>query len=909
MAEKKPQVRISRAKLYKMVSYKGKDGGVKNYTPLTAASQLPKIENDIGGGFKSLISGVNSLGATLNSISLAMENMTNILKTNVMNDIEQQAKIEAAKKKTERDLEKLRKSEEKEKARKEKKAQRDESEDDSEKEQGALAKITGKFAEGARKAVGGLFGTLAKLAKTFLGYAIGFAVLDWLSKNPDKIKRLAETLYAIGKFVFKVSSFLVGSAFDGLIKFLENPVSLQGLFGVVQFLLSAAPIFLGIAALKNPMLVIKGVSWLVKTLAGGLLNIGKLGGAAKGFRTFTKGGLGLATGALGAAGLAAFGASMDEGADAYSVGGAAAGAAGGQLLGATLGAATGIPGMGMIGGFAGGAAGAAIGKSIGPMLKPIVEPIKRFFNKIGEVAAAILAPIKDTFEDFFVALGAFMNGMLDAIEPHLPMIKKILSFGVNLAFLPLLTGIKALTAVMKFFAGDAEKSVSDLEGKAKGGFVQPQGAAGGGWISGPMSGYPVSLDGGKSAAFIGHGTEWVGTKGFAKGGAFVVPFNTPATKQNPRLTSMRMKEASRGGYAMPSIKYNFGGNNTTSSIKYNFGGAVMNTTIPKFAEGGKFDPKEYAKDAKTTTGLTLNNKTYYVVYDPKEDGTVTVKHMTKRLKAGLFGMGEETIPVEPGSDEFKAVIDSKGLKDYIGKAHQTKRGTGRSSKIVPYKIKEVKLDPMIKEKFYHHKSYQQNLKAWEEKGVTGKQGEALAARAAAEYSLESADGKASVTKGMADPNAAPADLADIDVPVPAETVSETQKEAEKKTGGDKSSDKSNDKSGSGPDANTIDGALELLKKGLTKFTSTVVEANNPNAKAGSKLEEGKQSQTERRSQQQTATIVNNTQQAAPEVNSGGGEDQPFIIPNTSITGLDSDDYMKPRFGLVAEFNNDVVDFM
>ena len=110
MAEKKPQVRISRAKLYKMVSYKGKEGGAKNYTPLTAASQLPKIESDIGGGFKSLLSGVNSLGATLNSISLAMENMTNILKTNVMNDIEQQAKIDAAKKKTERDLEKLRKS-------------------------------------------------------------------------------------------------------------------------------------------------------------------------------------------------------------------------------------------------------------------------------------------------------------------------------------------------------------------------------------------------------------------------------------------------------------------------------------------------------------------------------------------------------------------------------------------------------------------------------------------------------------------------------------------------------------------------------------------------------------------------------------------------------------------------------
>ena len=40
-------------------------------------------------------------------------------------------------------------------------------------------------------------------------------------------------------------------------------------------------------------------------------------------------------------------------------------------------------------------------------------------------------------------------------------------------------------------------------------------------------------------------------KGFAGGGAFVVPFDTPATRQNPGLTSQRMGEAMRGGYSMP----------------------------------------------------------------------------------------------------------------------------------------------------------------------------------------------------------------------------------------------------------------------------------------------------------------------------------------------------------------------
>ena len=72
----------------------------------------------------------------------------------------------------------------------------------------------------------------------------------------------------------------------------------------------------------------------------------------------------------------------------------------------------------------------------------------------------------------------------------------------------------------------------------------------GGWISGPMSGYPVSLDGGGSTAFIGHGTEWVGFKK-AAGGAFVVPFDTPATKNNPGLTGSRMRQAKQGGYALP----------------------------------------------------------------------------------------------------------------------------------------------------------------------------------------------------------------------------------------------------------------------------------------------------------------------------------------------------------------------
>ena len=87
----------------------------------------------------------------------------------------------------------------------------------------------------------------------------------------------------------------------------------------------------------------------------------------------------------------------------------------------------------------------------------------------------------------------------------------------------------------------------EYQEKSLGGIVSSlKGFAQGGWINGPQSGYPVSLDGGRSTSFIGHGTEYVARK--SDGGAFVVPFDTPATKTNPHLTNFRMGEAKRLGF-------------------------------------------------------------------------------------------------------------------------------------------------------------------------------------------------------------------------------------------------------------------------------------------------------------------------------------------------------------------------
>ena len=85
--------------------------------------------------------------------------------------------------------------------------------------------------------------------------------------------------------------------------------------------------------------------------------------------------------------------------------------------------------------------------------------------------------------------------------------------------------------------------------KAQGGKL-PE-AATGGFIDGPQSGYRVSLDGGRSTSFIGHGREYVARK--SNGGAFVIPLNTPATKTQPHLTQKRIGEAKSQGYRVPGF--------------------------------------------------------------------------------------------------------------------------------------------------------------------------------------------------------------------------------------------------------------------------------------------------------------------------------------------------------------------
>ena len=616
-------IKVPKATLYKMVSYKGSTGG-KKYTPLQSADEMGKMQGDMGKGFQAVIGGINSLGASINSIALGVQSMTSSLKTSIgkqvkaANTIEKVQK-EAIKADDDREREKI-----KNEQRQKKLEQRNQSEEDGEVggKRGLFKNIGKAFKENTKKSFGGLFTGLVRLSTYFLKIVMGMAALTWIARNPEAIQRLAKTLATVGKFILNMSSFLAGNAFNGLIKFLENPISLKGLFGALQFVAAAVPLFATLAFLKNPRGTVKAFAWVLSTLGKSLGGIMKAGGRMdklRGFyrNKFAKVGLGVGLG-LGAA----FAVSQ-AGGDTFEAVGAGVGATGGAMIGQSVGNAIAGPVGGALLGAAGGFLGGKAGQGIGKFLSPLTEPLGRFFKDVGKVFNDIMAPIQESLSGFFEALGGVMNGILDFIEPHMPMITKILGIGINTLFAPLFLGLKALTAVLKFFApkskgdevketpsskteklssssqstqptadgveetpnnrpdikleieltqdriaklksgeipdnedGDklafAEKKLKILEDNlSEGGEVAPPKFAKGGWINGPMSGYPVSLDGGRSTAFIGHGLEWVGSK-MASGGAFVVPYNTPATKKDSGLTSRRFREAMQGGYALPT---------------------------------------------------------------------------------------------------------------------------------------------------------------------------------------------------------------------------------------------------------------------------------------------------------------------------------------------------------------------
>ena len=81
-----------------------------------------------------------------------------------------------------------------------------------------------------------------------------------------------------------------------------------------------------------------------------------------------------------------------------------------------------------------------------------------------------------------------------------------------------------------------------------GGDVNPMGS---GIISGPNSGFPVSMHPALPPSFIGHGTEYVATKG--DGSGFVIPLDNFATRRDPGIVSRSIHRARQLGFNLSEL--------------------------------------------------------------------------------------------------------------------------------------------------------------------------------------------------------------------------------------------------------------------------------------------------------------------------------------------------------------------
>lgn len=207
------------------------------------------------------------------------------------------------------------------------------------------------------------------------------------------------------------------------------------------------------------------------------------------------------------------------------------------------------------------------------------EKLGYFFKAFINFAGLFLAirwlrnPAK-LVKDFGSVLGIFFKGLKAA---KFLLLKRTKALAVGAAVVG--AGVLLYQATKP---KEEEKSEETPE-KSKGGPL-PQ-LARGGFINGPMSGYPVSLNG-SGVDFIGHGKEYVAQR--ASGG-YVIPLDTPATKKDPGLTMQRMFEASNMGFDLSGL---LGRSKGGLLPEFSNGGAVTLTGESKKRVG---NDKEFLK--------------------------------------------------------------------------------------------------------------------------------------------------------------------------------------------------------------------------------------------------------------------------------------------------------------------------
>jgi len=484
-----------------------------------------------GTSFSTTISAINSLGATVNSIGVALKEIKNQQKNaaerakraqGLASDASRENKLEADKG----------------------------GKDDSK----TVAKI-----------VGGGMGFLGNLMKFFKSLVM-YKALDWLSdpKNRENIIKTFERIQKIWDGLVNIFTKLANWVGENWEKtFGEGNSAMEKLQGIAGLGGALA----GLAFLTNPVGFIKSITGVFQMVGGGIMNLGKfLGGTV----------LGRASLALGQGVEAYQRVKNDESIAEEDREGAARGAALGKTTGALAGGEIGAKFLGPLGGIIGSALGGFLGENVGKFLGPIagdfLNGIKDVFGVVMEWFNKLMEPLKDAVKEVFEALGPAMQTVVDGLKANMPFIEKVAGIMGKLVFGPLILMLKGLTALLKLVPKGGEmdelkknaEENKDKPEKSKGGIVPWRSIGGivpfnmdfklpekskGGWIHGPQSGYPVSLTG-KGVDFIGHGTEYVAQR---SSGGFVIPVDTPHTRRDPSLSRRQAVQAKAHGYKVPGF--------------------------------------------------------------------------------------------------------------------------------------------------------------------------------------------------------------------------------------------------------------------------------------------------------------------------------------------------------------------
>ena len=470
---------------------------------------------------------------------------------------------------------------------------------------------TGNAAISATKSAG--LGFMDYLMK-FLKNLLIFGALDFLSKKENREKIVA-AFKAISSFFKWVGDTVKWWGEQYNLLFGEDSDGWTRFKAAAKMIGAGVAVLAGLAFLKNPIGTVKAFASIISTVGKGILNLGKfLGGNALGQMALA-----------GAQGVAAFNdvANNYEGVEEDRMAaarGAGIGAAGGGMALGMIGNQIAGPIGGLLGNAVGGLLGKEAGKFLGPMVGNFFNTIKGMFDTLMEAVDRFFKPLREAISELFEAMGPVFQMIVDAIKPHMPKLMEFAEFMGEVVFMPIIKLIEGITFFLKLIPGVKErmdKAMKDSgqdpdnvqpDEMSRGGLVQPRTAvlpefSKGGWISGPQSGYPVSMDGGKSVSFIGHGTEYVAQR---SAGGFVVPFDTPHTRRDPNLTSRRIKQATAAGYKVP-------GHSMGGMVKMDFGSKKSLTSpLPTAMPSAKVGPyKGYSfggflnKIASTAATATL----------------------------------------------------------------------------------------------------------------------------------------------------------------------------------------------------------------------------------------------------------------------------------------------------------------